>query len=381
MDQQVHQTIAAIYDSALSPGKWRHALDRIGDLAGAKAAALVIRDDPFGARNKTLLSSPYLEFSRTLRGMYYGAVLERHQNADWDRLSRHAPLQPVADHEAGQPVQNFDARPDYRSLTRNLGVTRRLGVRLNDDRVWFDAVSFGFAQKEPVAPAVWQGAIDLFPHVARAVEMSRIFFRLQRAYNAALAALDHVDVALLIARSDGQILASNARADALLASGTGLRKTTSNRLTTGQSDIDGALSAAITAATSTAAGAGVESRRTVQVDQAGGDHPLLVDISPLRDSRAELENGLVGALIMVIDPSDAPEIDISRFALAYGLTQAEADVCAAFARGGSTGQIAEERNTTQVTVKNQIASILSKTGCSGRADLLRLVLRVLPPVR
>ena len=99
-----------------------------------------------GARDLTLMSSVYVEFSQTLSGMYYGAWLSRLQNSDWDVLRSqplHAPTPDAATHRSNEEL---DRRRDYRYLRRHTGVSRRLGVRLNADEIWFDAMSLGFDQ-------------------------------------------------------------------------------------------------------------------------------------------------------------------------------------------------------------------------------------------
>ncbi len=380
MDTRLSDALGAIYDAAVTPSKWRHALDHVAAMSGAKGMALVIRDDPTGARNKTLLSTPYLEFSRTIRGMYYGAVLDRHQNSDWRKLEAYPPLLPVVDTEGGVASETYDKRPDYRSLRRNVGVSRRMAIRLNEDKVWFDAMSLGYDQSLSQPTPLDPNAKVLLPHLSRAVEVSRMFFQLQHAYRAALAALDHVAVALAVARADGQVLVANARAQALFEGGHGLSKSQNGALKTSDADTDAQLEAAIAAACATACGDGAADRDVIVVPRPALGHPLLIDIVPLRDSGAELEPGLAGAMITVIDPLDMPDVPVDRFVAAYGLTLAESEVCRLLISGAALDEIAETRGTSPVTVKNQVASILSKTGAAGRADLMRLLLRILPPI-
>ena len=107
---------------------------------------------------------------------------------------------------------------------------------------------------------------------------------------------------------------------------------------------------------------------------------FLLDVAPLKDSRQELDGPAEGALITLIDPERVPEIKMDRFIALYGLTRAEAEVCALVVDGRSLDEIAETRNTTPVTVKNQVAALLSKTGVARRSELIRLVIRIFPPV-
>lgn len=78
--------------------------------------------------------------------------------------------------------------------------------------------------------------------------------------------------------------------------------------------------------------------------------------------------------------SSVPYLHLDRFVALYGLTPAEADVCGWIVQGLSVNDIAEARNTTPTTAKNQVAAILAKIGVGRRAELIRLVIGMLPPV-
>ncbi|MEO0625335.1 MAG: helix-turn-helix transcriptional regulator, partial [Pseudomonadota bacterium] len=108
--------------------------------------------------------------------------------------------------------------------------------------------------------------------------------------------------------------------------------------------------------------------------------PLMVEVAPLKDSAAELDLALEGAMVTLIDPASVPPINIKRFAAAYGLTAAESAVCTLLLAGCTIPEVAERRGTSPVTVKNQAGAIMAKAGVGRRSDLVRLILRVLPPV-
>jgi DNA-binding CsgD family transcriptional regulator len=60
-----------------------------------------------------------------------------------------------------------------------------------------------------------------------------------------------------------------------------------------------------------------------------------------------------------------------KSAVASGLSPSEREVLDLVARGASNAEIARERSTSVRTIANQVASILRKTGCSSRFDLIR----------
>lgn len=381
MDAKCYAALEPIYDTALRPGSWRRALDATAGAIDAKAIALVIRGKRAGAQDLTMMSSVYLDFSRTPSGWYYGAWLARLQNADWDFLQTQPMHQPIPDLETGQPAQVLDARKDYAFLRKRTGVARRLGVRLNADAIWFDAMSIGFDQHQPVIPAAArETSRALLPHLTKALEIGRVFTLLKARYKAALSALDHVQAGIAIALSDGQIIVKNAETERILSLKDGLALTGGGHLAATDPDITARIQSDIAQTAATAQGTANHPEALISVARPSGLTPLLIDIAPISDSSAELDPALDGALITLIDPERIPYLRLERFAALYGLTQAETDVCRCIADGAGIAEIAERRNTSPTTAKNQVSMVLSKAGVGSRAELIRLILRVLPPV-
>lgn len=100
----------------------------------------------------------------------------------------------------------------------------------------------------------------------------------------------------------------------------------------------------------------------------------------MRDSNNELDTGICGALVIVVDPENSDELNATVFGSLYGLTKAETEVCDLLIRGFQTGEISDIRGTVFSTAKNQIAGIYLKTGTRRRGDLIRLVIKTLPPI-
>ncbi|MFG5380786.1 helix-turn-helix transcriptional regulator [Yoonia sp. R2-816] len=381
MDARGYQALELIYDTAVNPGSWRRALDATARAIEARAIALVIRGKKAGATDLTMMSSVYLDFSRTPAGWYYGACLSRMQNQDWDFLKAQRPHQPIADLETGLSAKNLDARKDYAFLRKRTGVARRLGVRLNADTIWFDAMSIGFDQQELEIPlAASERSRALLPHLTKALEIGRIFTLLKARYKAALSALDQVQAGIVIALPDGQVIVKNAEAERILEQNDGVALARDGRIVTVDPDVTSKIRTHILDVGCTAQGQANRHESLVSLVRPSGLTPLLLDISPLSDSKAELEQGLDGVLVTIIDPEQIPYLRLDRFTELYGLTQAETDVCRWIADGANIAEIAERRNTTPTTAKNQVSAVLSKAGVGSRTELIRLILRVLPPV-
>lgn len=370
-----------IYDTATSLGKWRRALDAVAEELDAKAIALKIRRPHPGSRDLDMLSSAYLNFSRSPSGLYYGLRFARLQNPDWEYLRQQPAHSPTLDSTLPMGTATLDERKDYAFLRGKIGVRRRLGIRLNSDRVWFDAISIAFDKSYDDIPESAVTEIGgLLPHMTKAVELSRIFAQLQSRYKAVLTALDHVRIGLAVALPGGDIIVRNTEADRILDMRDGLWMDRDGYLRCLRSEQGAELADAIAQVARTAAGHDRQCERLVMVQRKSGRDPFMVDVSPLRDSRAELDIGLDGALITIIDPGGMPRVKIDRFAALYDLTPAETEVCGLILDGCSVAEIAEMRNTAPVTAKNQVATVLAKAGFTRRVQFIRMVMRVLPPV-
>jgi len=381
MKLEGYAALTHVYDAAVELGRWRRALDAVTEAVDAKAIALLIRRPDPSARDLTMLNSTYLDFTRTAWGMYYGLRLSRLQDPDWDFLSRQPAHEPSADTEIGPSADDLDARADYRMLRKKLGVRRRLGVRLNSDKVWFDAMSVAFDTTHSAVPTqAMAGIVPLLPHLTKSVEIGRTFSQLRARYSAVLTALDRVRVGFAIALPSGEIIVENDEAKRVFGLNDGLSKAADGRLLCAEPDQTAEIQAHILTAASTARGEADKSESLMAVPRRSEAERYLIDIAPLSDSKAEIETGLRGALITIIDPERIPLMKMDRFVALYDLTPAETDVCRLVLQGFSVTDIAESRNTSPVTAKNQIASVLSKTGVSRRAELIRLVVRILPPV-
>jgi len=222
--------------------------------------------------------------------------------------------------------------------------------------------------------------INLLPHITKAVEIGRTFSLLKARYKAALATLDHVQVGMAVALSSGEIVVSNSEAKRIFRTGDGLALTKANKITSNDSTMTAKIEHAIKEACGTAIGEGDTPECLYTVPRLSGDHEFLIDIAPLKDSLKELDPSLHGSLITIIDPLTVPVPPTDRFARLYGLTSAESDILRHLINGSSLEEISEQRSTSPITVRNQTTSILEKTGTRRRADLIRLVIRVMPPV-
>jgi len=376
------QCLLDLYDAAVRPGRWRHALDGVSKTTGARATMLRIRRPSGWAPELHLLDSRYLAFARSPAGLFYQMRYSHLQRPDWGFLSEQAAETPIWDVDAGYAAKDLDQRGDYAFLRKRLAVQRRLGVRLNADRLWFDGLSLGYAQEATHAKEKVAGTLaPLLPHIVQAAEMSRLFIALRKKYAAALAALDHVDLAMVILNPERQLILANDKGSALLAENQSFETAPDGRVRLRDAHLDLEFARLVARACATSAGEGDAAQSVLTVTAPNGQGALLCDVSPLKDAGREIDVASPACLVTMISPDTLPKVKMDRFAKMYGLSPAEEAVCALAFSARRIAEIAERRDTAEVTVKNQIASILNKTGTTSRLELMRLIIATHPAIK
>lgn len=368
--------IGLIYDTTIDSSRWGAALDEICTTLGAKACALLVQSRTDVPYDVNALSRAYRDYVQTPEGAYYLSKLRIYEKTDWEAFARQPVGRPFTDLAVGITQQILDSRPDCVALEKHLGVRRRLGIRLNDTPVWFDGLTVGFCPNTVEVPLKFIAPI--VPHLARAIELGRTFAHLQAQYHAVLTALDRINAGLAIALSDGQIIVANEETHRILSLQDGIFLGRNNRLRASSQSDTSLVLRSIASAAQTARGEGKQTESRLQLKRRDHNSPLLIDITPLRDSGRELDMYLEGALITLIDPDFPRLLEVGRFAELHSFSPAERDVCTLLIEGRSLVEIAELRGTTQTTVKNQVNRFLAKAGAASRFDLIRKIARTVP---
>tara|TARA_E500000305_G_scaffold111805_1_gene127829 strand:- start:1793 stop:2101 length:309 start_codon:yes stop_codon:yes gene_type:complete len=91
---------------------------------------------------------------------------------------------------------------------------------------------------------------------------------------------------------------------------------------------------------------------------------------PLRRSLDVMRRGL--ALLLVTDPALQPRGLASILQGAFNLTAAEAEVAVLLHAGRSISDIADQRQVTIATTRNQVRSILTKSDTNRQSEFIRL---------
>jgi DNA-binding CsgD family transcriptional regulator len=214
----------------------------------------------------------------------------------------------------------------------------------------------------------------LLPHLQAASRMRHLLGTANGRVVRAEAALDAAPAASFILNASGQVTHRNKAAEVLISirDGVALLK---ERLVATEPLAQTRLQVLIKSAV-TASGAGLSlPGGAVLLPRASGKRPLHALVLPLRlpaDSPAHV-------LVRVTDPETPARHSAAILASFYGFTQAETEIANSLLAGLTSDEIAVLRQVSAGTVRQQMKSIMSKTGTSRQSELMRLMMTLPQP--
>lgn len=378
-------TLTAIYDSALSDRHWSRALDYCKDAVGADASMLY----QFSATEVVSFSldetsSNFVSASSHLTE--YNRLVAEGRGTNYDQeglgyVHTTPPFRVVLDEDIWALEASYFARPEVQ-IGMRAGWLRRSFLNLSTDPSTMSGLIFLYGRDKDaeIPKKIFEAGPFVAPHVSKAAEVHRFTSEVRKKYNAVLAVLDRIPTGVLMVSHSREIILQNRRAQQLLEERSGLIADNSKRLIAQDEDTTAALNAAIASASATANGEGVQAGVNVRLPRRDRRTPLVAVISPVRDADIEIEKGLTGALITLIDPLSPLAIDPDIVALVYGLTKAEARVAKQILKGHSNTEISERLHVSSETIKSHIGAIFRKSGCQSRVAFVWRMFQLAPPI-
>jgi len=368
-----------IYDIATSDKNWTTALDQFSEVAGSKGAVLFVESNVSDQYTISQVNSFIKSDIVTLSE--YIQKYSHYDRYSVDYIKNTNAFRLVPECEVWPELSSGSGREDLDFLRAAFGVGRLAGINVSNNPAWVSIIALQFdASIQDPLPKSGFGTALLSSHMAKAIEINRFYSKLRTRYQAVLAALDHVDVAICILLPSGEVLVHNAKAQIVFQERNGISLTRENHLRLRDEDQTAKLCVFAQQCCQTAAGKSSQPERFVKAGKNTLEEGYLIEISPLRDGDNELNEDLSGAMMTIIDPADPPKLSVKAAARLYNLTEAETAVSQHLVEGRTVPEIADIRGVSIDTVRNQARSIHSKLSVGNRAELIRKVTTVSPPV-
>lgn len=380
MPETVFSVLPRIYDAATEMKNWSVALEEFALASGAISSTMYANNSHFFEYK--IASSSNLMTTHANDLQYYLEQFADHDLHAINFMTASPPYKRVEDEDIWPGFQNMRDREDLAFLEKKLKIFRRVGYNLATTPGWGAFVALHFDHRVKSFEPNWiDNAGFLVKHMSKALEINRFCSQLQKQYNAVLTMLDRVDVGLCLCRSDGQVVVKNSRADRIFAERNGIEVTRENFLRLASDTQSAELREYVSMLGRTAQGKNDQREHVISARKRNLGEPYFLEVSPLRDGADELNDGFSGSFILIIDPANPPKLPLRQVATLYKLTPVEADVAEKLISGHTAVEIAEMRNVSIDTIKTQAKNIYSKIGANSRADLVRRIANISPPIK
>jgi DNA-binding CsgD family transcriptional regulator len=218
----------------------------------------------------------------------------------------------------------------------------------------------------------------LLPHLQRSTAVARRLREAENLAEAGLAALEHLDTAMLLLDRQGRLVHANAAGVAMLAADDGLAASTAG-LVAAAPKLTRTLQAVLDAAIGGSGSRILARSGAMRLPRPSGRPSLALVALPLRpglDLHGLGARATPAVLICITDPMNAAELPQRHLTALFGLTPAEASLANDLLAGHELRDIADRRRRSVHTVRTHLARLMAKTETDRQSELMKLLARL-----
>ena len=371
------EVVLGLIDVIASPDKWPAACDQVSDAFGSRAFMMFEFD--FDHHNAPIMhKSLVIRQEGAALAAAAQAGVDGEEREIYNRFFKVAFGQFISeyqlygvDHDLNMP-ENF-----FRDAQFSVCNSRsRTVAKLNGFGPWADVASFHMPIYGADIPDEVRARMNgLAPVLDRVVEAGRTVRGLTRSYGLLVEVFNAFHFGAAVVDASGTVVLENAAFRDMAADRDGFRVQAGHVVPT-QAEDRAALSIAIADCLTFGS---ARQRQICKFSRQSGRRAYVVRTIPLQ--LAERRARQVYALLVVLDPDDSSQVSADGIAAMGLLSPAEAEICDLIVRGFSMTEIAQHRDRSLETIRNQSKAVLAKTDCQSRLDLLRLAMMTRSPVR
>jgi DNA-binding CsgD family transcriptional regulator len=359
--------IGDIYDAALDPARWPHALEQATKFVGGCAAGLYSKDSvsksadinhnfTFGAGagiQKNYMDN-YARLDPTTTGLFFFGVGEVIDTADI------------------MPRDEFHETRFYKEWVKPLGWVDAVHTLLDKSTSSYSVISIFRHENDGLADEGCRRRMQLLaPHIRRSVLIGKTI-QLKTAQATTFGSvLDGIAAGIFLVDATGRLVHANTRGHAMIAQDSVLRAV-AGRLVASQPDADQALRDACSAA---ASGDQCLDTRGISIPIRDSGQRYVAHVLPLTSGARRRTGAGYEATAAVFVRSAELEAPASPEVIAklYRLTPSELRVLLALFDTNGVPEIAETLGISEATTKTHLRRLFEKTGAKRQADLVKLV--------
>lgn len=349
--------VGGVYDSILRPEGWRSVLEQLCDMTGSVASSIHVLN-PLEGR--------------------IGLFVEHGTDPEWSaRLLAFGKMTPTGSAvflaEVDEPIKLFDLVGEvefresrfYKEWCQPQGYYDMMGALIVKRPREIGAVSIVRHESQSLFGDGERELISLVaPHIRRAVTIAGLLENRAVSIGNLAAVVDQLSAAVMILDRGAAILRANKAARALLEQGDVLEMR-EGRLAA----LDPSVAASFTAALANT----TKEPKLVPLTLEGGARRIAA-VLPV-DTAA----GIYSLFLHSPEP-DIPAIG-RHLINAFGLTPREVAVLMPLLEGQSIAEVADVLGVSVATARTHLQHLFTKTKTDRQADLVRVVMQAMPPVR
>ena len=266
-------------------------------------------------------------------------------------------------------------------MFRELGVRSRIGAKMNLLGSWMDMMALHAPKRSgALDPKLINDMNAVLPVFARCLNTHRAMATLKQQFGACLAALDRLNFGCALIDESGRIAFENAMMKDILSDHDGIERA-GGRLLVGDNERQAAFARGLARACDMRTLPGNKSLMAFSIPRRSGRPPYFLKLHAIADVHRETDIAHPFALLFAVDPTRRGSMSADGIGALEVLSPAELDVCRYLLVGAETRDIADQRNVSLETTRQQIKSVLAKLNCRNRSQLLNVALTTHLPLR
>jgi DNA-binding CsgD family transcriptional regulator len=271
------------------------------------------------------------------------------------------------------PGEGFTQTDLYRNLLGPAGLRYATVLLLTASIRRLEAISIWRTHEQGSMPPDSIRLLELLvPHVQMALEIRQVLGVAQRKLAGAEAMADASATATFLLTRHGRVLHSNAAAECLLRQGDALILRDGMLVTTQVRFKEPLRKLLHDAASPVSPHWKDKPAHALSLHRPSSQQPLQLLASPLPPAHRNPSNA--DLVLLVTDPEKPVNFPDDVLHSLYGLTPAQTEIANGLLTGYTLEEIACLRRTSVGTVRQQLKSIMNKTGTNRQSDLVRLLM-------
>lgn len=372
MDDRTNSLILDIYDTIVDDTLWHSVLDKVAALVDARGCIMFRIDDQAATTlTATHFSSRY-DPDLVKEYNHIHAALEL---ADQRIFAQHSAagdsVDIISDEVLASGQDELAARENSKAMAA-FGIYHRAGALLSKDNPRQNRFSVQFSKRHgPLNEKDRKILNILLPHMSKACELARPVTQLRRVSSNLAAALDKFRIGVCVIRSTREIVAQNLEFERQMSDTGIFYRTASGQIAMQRQENQQWLLHLMSDIGHHGQFGARPRKEAMGAIRKGSGTVLSVELAPLTSADAFGETRLDGFVIYSLDTSKPIDLDIDVVAQTLLLTKSEASLVELLSQGLTNREIAEQRDRSVETVNSQVKSLLVKTGCANRTQIIR----------